>query len=364
MRSQIIYRNKAEFFGFFNAISSFSFSFKRSIKYYEVLLFIKSIADFLSVNNDIIFALESSMHCISKKYRNIIESVIIKIKQGENISCAFASFGFLPVFAINILRVGEKNSSLSETFLTIFNLLQWNYDQKSKLKRALFYPCFTFCVFIFVLFLFSNYVVPSIIDFMDSLNFEGKDRVEFLYSFLFYCNFFIVAIFCFIIAMCIIYFVNYGFFQSILMHFPFIGNFIVVRNLYLFAFAVQSSLKNGVSIIETLNSTLEFSSGAFSEMFSFVKNDLIKGSKLYLAFDKFWFVPNDFKKIIKSGENSGKLLSAFQSITKIYEGKYKGFIESFINVLPVFFVILTSLLMLVFVVLIFIPIYNISSSGF
>lgn len=117
-------------------------------------------------------------------------------------------------------------------------------------------------------------------------------------------------------------------------------------------------MNNGITILESFNIAIDSSDGITKDVLCKLRDDIIKGIKVNESIKNFEFVPKIISNLIKTGEESGNLANAFFLIKQIFFSKYQLMMDKFINVFPTIIVSFTACLMIGFVFLIFIPLYN------
>lgn len=362
MRSKIIYStdfldNKSTL-GFSSVLNNIGSIFKNKMKDSEVLFFIQSICEFLKVNNDLGFCIESSIHCVKKEFHLSIRNIILRLNKGEVFSKALEANKIFPFYAIKIIKAGEKNKNFKDTFLMLKEFMQWNIEQKKKLKTALTYPAFTFFVFIGIIFLFSNYIVPSMFGLLNSFNNQDVSNYKIFFAFMFVLKSIIVLTLLGLVSMLIIYYTKKDLFEKILLKTPVFGDFLKYKSIYVTSYYLASSMNNGVSIIESFDIAIESSSGITKKVLIKMKDDLIKGVKINQSVKRFDFIPKVVSDIIKTGEDSGGLANSLELVKQMFYSKYQVLMDKMINLLPIVLIVLTSLMMISFVLLIFMPLYS------
>lgn len=362
MRSKIIYSsnciNNRSYFAF---LKDFSIKKKKKIREADLLLFIQSICEFLKINHDLAFCIESSLHFVRKDMRSCVEDVILRLNKGEKFSSTLTTARIFPNYAINLVKSGERNKSFREMFEMLRDFIQWNIEQKKKMRMALMYPLFTFFVFTGIIFLFSVYIIPSIFGLLETINQGANSNYLFFSWFLFGLKSLIALVFLFLISMFFINIFNKSLFEKILFSSPIFGNFFKYKAIYMTSYYIHSSLNNNISLLESLEIAIDSSNGITKETLLQMKDGITKGVKINESLKKFRFIPLVVRQIIKTGEDSGNLANSFYLIKQMFFAKYRALVDKFINVFPVVLVMFTSIMMIGFVLLVFMPLYNFSS---
>lgn len=367
MRSRIIYstnyeqnRNALNFQKVLKNVNLFSFAefFKRKMKDSEILFLVQSICEFLNVNSDLGFCIESSMHCVKKEFQGALKNVILRLNQGEVFSRALEANNIFPDYAIKIVRAGEKNKNFKETFEMLRDFMQWNIEQKKKLKMALAYPAFTFVVFVGIIFMFSNYIVPSIFGLLSSLNNNTASNYNAFLAFMFVLKAVVFSVLAFFMFIGMLYCTNFDMLERVVMKTPILGDFMKYKAIYVTSYYLEKSMSNGVSIIESFDIAIDSSSGMVKKTLVRIKEDVIKGVKINDSIKRFSFVPEAVSQIIKTGENSGSLANAIGLVKQMFYSKYHVLMDKLITTLPMVMIVATALMMIGFVLLVFMPLYS------
>jgi len=367
MRSKIIYstnyeqsKNTLFFQNIFKTVNLFSFLeiSKRKMKESDVLFLVQSICEFLNVNSDLGFCIESSMHCVKKEFQGALKNVILRLNQGEVFSKALEANNIFPDYAIKIVRAGEKNKNFKETFEMLRDFMQWNIEQKKKIKMAIAYPAFTFFVFVGIIFMFSNYIVPSIFGLLSSLNNNTASNYNAFLAFMFVLKSLVLSVLAFIMFVGVLYFYNIDMLERVVLKTPVFGDFMKYKAVYVTSYYLENSMKNGVSIVESFDIAIDSSSGMIKKTLIRIKEDVIKGVNINDSIKRFEFIPETVSQIIKTGENSGNLANAIGLVKQMFYSKYQVLMDKLINTLPMIMIVATALMMIGFVLLVFMPLYS------
>ncbi len=105
--------------------------------------------------------------------RSIIDTIHIDLENGKSITQAFSKHVslFSPVF-LALLKAGESSGDLSGTFGALAEYLEWNDKIKKQATKAIRYPLFLLSVTFAVILFMMSYVMPSLTEFLASLNMD------------------------------------------------------------------------------------------------------------------------------------------------------------------------------------------------
>lgn len=359
MKAKTLYPRKInECFFDYNLKTKISTILKRKIKEKEIFIFLKSVSEFLSFNKDIIFAFEYSMHCLNGYAKQQVINFCQKVKGGEKISQACRTCKLIPEYGISILKIGENTGNIKNSFDLIFSWISWHLKQKSEFKQAISYPVFMFFVFVGMLSLFANYIIPNIGELINYIN-CGANSFYFLDIFVMIIKAKILILIFFSSILLFLYHFFYEIFEKICIKIPIIKNVIVFKNTYIIFYLLGSCLENGISLTESINIAIDSTCGIFKKAITRIKNEIIKGKKMHLAIYEENLFPNPVFNLVKTGEDSGNMVSYFKMIEDIFLSKYKDHLKKILQIFPVILLIFTGALIFLFVYAIFLPIYEI-----
>ncbi len=359
MVSKVIYKNKHRKFNFLNFDFYFWF-IKKTIKNNELVLFIKSVLEFLNVKNDIFFALESSLHCLKNKNKKIFNEILHDLKKGLSFSKALEKSGVFQKNVIDMVLCGEKNNNIKNSFVCLKDFLEWELEQKSKLKSILFYPLFSLLVLIFIIFMFSFFVIPTLFEVVLSFNQDCVNNFMIFNQVIFGLKSILLSVSIFSIFLFALNFKNKNLYQKIIFQIPFIGN--LMKNYYIFinSYYLSTYLSQGSAIKDAFDFLVISNEGYLKIFFQNMKKHVDEGGKINSFLSKYNFIEKILISVVKTGEETGNLTNSFSIVKQIFFDKYQASVSKLINFLPIFIIFFNALFMVLFIYLIFTPMYSLS----
>ncbi|WP_342262201.1 type II secretion system F family protein [Alphaproteobacteria bacterium endosymbiont of Tiliacea citrago] len=332
---------------------------KRKVTNSEVLIFFKSVFEFFNVYDNIVQCLESSLHSISNQ-REAFINMINSVKKGSSFSLALKNANITSETVVNIMKAGEKNNDFLGSLKLVVEFLEKNQNQKSELFRTLFYPVFTFFAFFSTLITFSRFVVPSMIDCMIELNEDALLNFVLVKRVLFGLELFFSFFFFSLLVLFFLYRFKSNLFEFVCLKIPFIRNFLIYSNIYLFCYYMKISLKNSLSVGEALDISIDScSTYRFKSVLQNAKKKLLTGNELSCGLNSFNFTPTLFLDILRTGEKANNLLSSFEIGENLFKSKLDNLTSSIIVILPVFLIVFIALFLVCFISCFFIPLYGV-----
>lgn len=341
-------------------LNNFSFfNFEKKLRNNDLLIFIQSICEFLKISKDIVFCIESSVHCLNSQKKLVFLEIIENINQGKTLSKSLSDFNVFPNWAVKLIKSGERNNDLLKSFDMIKDFLSWNIEQQKKLKNALTYPIFTFFAFVGIVFLFSNYIAPSIFELLSNFDESTLGSYNIFCNVLFVLKSIIFIVFSFILFLLFLYKFEKNVFEKILFSIPIFGKLFMYKAIYMNSYYMFNSQEQGSDIIESLEVAIDSNDGLIKDLIIHIKKDVTKGLKINESLKKL-DLPEILVNIVKIGEDSGNLKNGFYLAKETFFNKYQMIIDKIVNFLPIILLFFTAAMMISFILLIFMPIYSLN----
>ena len=94
----------------------------------------------------------------------IIKELGKKLRQGNSISQAMSSTSIFTSFDQSVIEIGESTGHLDESFYHLSQFIEWQHQQKEKLRKTLFYPCILLISTLLCMIAMVHFVLPSVLD--------------------------------------------------------------------------------------------------------------------------------------------------------------------------------------------------------
>lgn len=330
---------------------------KKKIEDKELFTFFHSLYLFFETYNDIVLAFNYSITCINNK--EFFYSIIEDLKKGIMLSTVLNNSGYFSSDIIFIIKSGEKNNTLLQSFAMVEKILKIKMDKKKELKRVIIYPFVVFVLFFIVLLGFSCYVLPSLISLVGEINSKFLDEMKYLNFFITLIKFLLVIFaFLFFILLFLFHYKNEVFF-SLAIKTKIFRSFFLNYYLFCICYSLSLSIKNNINLVDAFDLLVEsIDIGFLKKNLIKIKKEIQKGLLLSVILNKYNILNKNFIDIIKSGEKVGKLTDSIELCARICEEQYNDYVNNFINLLPIILALVISFLLIVFIYLLFLPIYS------
>lgn len=300
----------------------------KRVKSREVTVFSRELASLLKSGVPILKALDIiSGQSGYSRLKDILHSIHNDIKEGSAFSSCLLKYPaiFNPVF-IALIRSGEDGGSLPQALLRIAEYRARQEEMLSRLRMALAYPVFMAVVGIATVTFMLTCVMPRLtglfVNTGSSLPLPTQILIS-VSSFLRQRGFWIVlGLSIYILAAKRQLKTPSGrlFLNSLKLHLPVFGKFILKSELARFSRTLELLIKNGITILKALDIAIPVLSN------DIIKNQLKKSVKDLQAGGSFGrslkdskLFPHFMANLIAVGEESGRLSDSLQEIADSYE---------------------------------------------
>lgn len=309
---------------------------------------------------------EAESPVLRRKLAQIVED----IQGGITMSQAMAKHpDVFSKFYVSMVRSGEESGMLQEIFLELSNHLERSYELTSKARNALIYPAFVIIVFIAVIVLMAVFVIPKLSVILTE---AGQDVPIFTKIIIGLSNSLITfgpLIFVGLVA---------GIFalwrytktktgkvavSKFLLSVPFIG--FLFKKLYLARISdnLRILLSSGVSMIRSLEITSDVVGNEVYARILREATDAVKGgSSLSESFSKYNDIPLLVSRMVKIGEESGKLNFMLETMARFYKREVDTAVENIVSLIEPAMIIVLGTMVGLLLISVLGPIYNLSSS--
>ncbi|MCK5613584.1 type II secretion system F family protein, partial [Candidatus Pacearchaeota archaeon] len=251
----------------------------------------------------------------NKVFKSRLESVIESLNNGQPLSAAMKKFPkIFPAIYTNIIQVGEKSGTLSQTMIDLADHMEDSEEFKRKVKGSLIYPKIILGVMLTFMFILVLFVMPRILTIFNSLGAEIPLATRMIIAFTDFVNNNLALIFTGLFGMGILIYMalkNPSVQRArdlAYIRFPIVGYIVLNYNTAQVSQHFGTLFASGITIIKCLEITQSVvRNKMFQEEISYMIERIKKGSSLSQSFPEKSYFPPMFVKLIKVGERTGKL---------------------------------------------------------
>lgn len=303
----------------------------------------------------------------SLKLRDVMAGVLETVKNGTKLSEAMALYPriFDGVFT-GLVKAGEKNGNLTESFMQMADHLKWTNDLKRKVKKAMRYPIALLFVMSGVIAVLMTFVVPKLIKFILDQGFDipFHTRALIATSEAFQHHWYIifgVPLTLFIVVK-ILNRTSEGFayrYDAMVLKMPIIGSVVRKINMARFTHFFSVMFKSGIHIPEALLSAREVvNNRVIAEAIDVVHRSVIEGNSLTSSLRISSQFPNLVVRMFKVGEDSGNLNDALENINFFYNREVNDSVDNMVGMIQPLLTIVMGALIFWVIAAVFGPLYQ------
>jgi type IV pilus assembly protein PilC len=303
-----------------------------------------------------------------------IKKTYIKIKRnienGSSLSKALIKHPkYFDNLYCSLIEAGEQTGSLDQTLSQIANFREKLTTTKRKIIKSLVYPLAVIITTLLVTLILLIKIIPTFESLFLSLN---ADLPFFTYMIIKLSNilkayfFYIVLIVVSLLLSTLYLYKNNNKFQTniqtILLKVPFLSlifkKFVIIR----FSRTLATTFAAGVPLQDGLESIAKFSSfNIYNKAFIDIKNHILSGEQIYKAIDKTECFPSLVTKMIKIGEETGKIDDMLQRVAKIYEEEVDLLVDNLSTLIEPVVMVVLGLVVGSLVIAMYLPIFKLGT---
>lgn len=285
--------------------------------------------------------------------RDMMSEIHRDVRDGASLSEAMGKHPkvFKPLY-ISLIRSGEDTGDLTSSYLQLERYLKWVDAMQAKIKKATRYPMVVTVVVVFVVIFMMSVVVPQIVGFLKYLDIELPWYSVWLIA---TSNFFIepqfhvfgipvygTAIVLIVPAVIVSVFISIRKMSesaaykidSMYLSMPVAGNLIRKITIARYAQTFSALFASGIDVIKGLKSSRNTVSNlVMLDALEGVENYVQTGSPLSEALNASGEFPSMVVRMVKIGEESGKLSAVLDQVSEFYTKDVDEAIDALIEMI-------------------------------
>ncbi len=310
---------------------------RQGIKRTDLITFCFHLEQLLRAGVPILEALGDLRDSVeTPRLKEVMSAMIETIGGGRSLSEAMSDFPneFSEIF-INLISAGEESGELVKVLEHITENLKWQDEQVANTKKIFTYPIFVFIIIIAVMFFLMMYLVPQLVQFMQTMGEELPLHTRVLISFSnFFNQFWYVII---LLPILIIIGVTFGMNKNldfrrwidglklkIPVYGPILKKMIMTRFTNYFAIMYAS----GITVMDCVKSGEKIvGNTAVAKAINDAGRLIGEGEGISSAFEKTKLFPPLVLRMLRVGENTGTLEKSLQNVSYFYNREVKESVE-------------------------------------
>ena len=261
------------------------------------------------------------------RFREVVSGLIESIEGGRNLSQALAEFPevFSKVF-VSLVRSGEQTGKLPEVLKSLTESLKWEDELAAQTKKLMMYPAFVGGIVLLVTFFLMVYLVPQMTGFIRNMGQDIPLQTRILMG---VSDIFVSYWWAIVATPLIAWFglkwaaktnpaVEYAL-DRYKLSLPLVGP--ILRKLILSRFAQSFAMMygSGITVLDTIRSCEEIvGNKPLEHALRLAGQQIADGKNMTAAFQDLGLFPPLVIRMLRIGENTGKLDTALLNVAYFY----------------------------------------------
>ncbi|MCD6149631.1 type II secretion system F family protein [bacterium] len=334
----------------------------------DIMMFFRQLTTLIGASVPVVQSLRAVASQSENKFmRSIIKEIADDVEDGASLSESMAKHpDIFSHLSVSIIKAGEISGGLQEALKYVLKNTEKNYRLAAKIKGALLYPGFVLSATAIIGFIVITVILPKITLMITELDIETPWYTKAVIA----TGDFMSAYWW---AVLIVFFGAIGGFiyyiktesgkkewDQIKIKIPIIGR--LFRYIYLSRFASNFSvlLVGGIPIVKALNIMSEVvDNSVYRGVILRSADEMKSGGNISSVFSRSPYIPSIVSKMVKIGEETGKMDESLKSIADFYDEEIENMTRNFSSLLEPVLIVLLGLGVAVMVFAIILPIYSI-----
>jgi type II secretory pathway component PulF len=286
---------------------------------------------------------------------------------GEGVSAIFKRFGsaFDPLCVV-LMSAGEKTGRMNDAIAALLEGLTWKNIFNEKAAKALSYPIVQIVLSLIAVLVLLNVALPQI---LNLLTMTGQE-LPFYSVLLIFLMQLLAFVFLVISAAAFIFFIIMPFIKNThddieiwlerkLFKLPFIGSLLLKQSLAQLMYLLCAMLNSGLSMTQSLLALPPLIlNKALRTDLQKANAAIQQGDGLTAAFNRYLFLPSFVTRLLKVGEDEGRLNDILHYISKVYQEESQNELDRFLKILSLLITLSVGCILIAMVIGVMVPLYS------
>lgn len=336
----------------------------------DLMVFFREFATLIEAKVPVVTALQAIGDQSENAYmRTVIKEVSDSVEDGMPLSESMAKFpDTFSQLTISMMKSGEVSGSLQNSVKFIADNIEKNYRLSSKIKSALFYPLFVAIVALSVGFITVSFILPKLTGLIKDL---GVEIPWYTQGIIYLSDFMKVYWWAILIVILgalagLAYYVKSETgkreWDRIKIKIPIIGR--LFRNIYLARFCSNFAvlLDSGIPIVRSLLVVSDvIGNTAFEGVILRAADEVKSGGNISSVFERSVLIPQIVTRIIRIGEETGKMSQVLNSAASFYEQEVDNMTKNMSSLIEPIMIVFLGIGVAILVFSILLPVYSVAN---
>ncbi len=333
----------------------------------EFMAFNQELAALLRAGLPLLQALELMLERMEEThFASVLAEIRDRIKSGEELSEAFASYGDLfPALYPSTLKAGERSGELEQVIRRFIRYLRLVIDARRRIVSALVYPAVLIGLSIAMLAVLAVYVVPSFSKFYSDLDAELPTMTQWTLTISFWLRDNISWLLVVLIIGAIALKGWSGtpggrrFLHRLRLRIPLIGEIFHQFALSEFCRSLSTLVAGGIPLVSGLETATSAVSNAYiGESIRPSVDDVRQGQAFHAALDRTGVFPKLSIDMIKVGEATGSLDEMLNSVSDYLDERVETRVQRLLTLIEPMMLIVMGVIIALLLISIYLPMFG------
>ena len=341
--------------------------FQKKMQLTEQVLLCRHLVMLTKAGVPVHTALEDVLPALPSALRNNISAILQNVTAGASLSSCFANSAmqFDPLFPL-LISAGEKTGKISQALEFLYETLNWKREFTEKLRRALSYPMLQIILASAAVIVLMTVAVPQIINLLDTIG----EKLPFGSMVLLWAMKALGAAVVVVAALSVLTAIFLPLIKKLhadiaeqtdrlFLSLPIIGALFTKVELAQITHVFSAMLGSGVQMMDALLllPTLTHNR-AMAASLQHVAEQVGGGQGLSTVLTKQLLIPAYVIRILKIGEDSGKMSESLRHISRVYQEESQQALDQLLKISSLFITIAVGLILILMVSGVMVPLYR------
>lgn len=346
--------------------------FSEKVTIEDLLLFSRQMYALLKAGVPILRALAGLEESATRAgFASVLRSIRASLDSGRDFSTSLRRHPkiFSP-FYVSMVRVGEMTGALEETFLRLFNHLEFEKEMRERVVQAIRYPMFVVIVMIVALVVINLFVIPAFAKIFAGFHAELPLMTRILIGF----SDFMIKYWSLLLGVAVGAVAGFRVWVStvsgryqwdhIILRIPIAGKIVLKATLARFARSLSISLKSGVPVVQALSVVAQVVDNKYlGHRVEQMRDGVERGeSVLRTAVTTGIFTPIVIQ-MIAVGEESGDLDELLAEVADMYQREVEYELKNLSAQIEPILIIMLGILVTILALGVFLPIWDLGQAA-
>jgi type II secretory pathway component PulF len=334
----------------------------------DLVVFFRQFHALIGSRVPVVYSIRAIADQTEHKYlSSVLKDIANDVEDGISLSESMSKYpDVFPRIATSVIEAGEISGNLDKAIDYVAKSTENNYRTTAKIKGALIYPAFVSATALVVGFFSVTFIVPRLTQVIEDLDAEVPWHTQFVMKFGHFMENYWWAILVVIAGAVagVLYYIKSESgkkeWDRIQLSLPIAGK--LLKYLYLTRFAnnLVVLLEGGVPVVQSLDTVSKVvNNSVYQGIILRCSDEVRTGGSISSVLSQSEHIPGIVAKMVKVGEETGKLTESLGSVSSFYEQEMDEMIKNLSSLIEPILIVALGAAVAVMAFSIILPIYTV-----